>query len=450
MAKKQSSIFDVVIVGAGPAGLFAAYELKKLDRNLSVALVDRGNRVENRRPNEVMKGFGGAGTFSDGKLHYTPILSHKKGMDFLSEREYVKYVDYVDKVMTKFGVDSEYFPKDMKKVNKLVEHAQQNDIKLYVRKVRHVGTDLLKNFVTQFQNYLEDQGVILIDNTDIVSIDLSDKRVKTLVTKDNDQIKAKKVLLAPGRVGARWLQKLCQENNIEYKFDKIEVGVRVEFPEAIMRKFGEEMYEAIFEMRTPTFDDVIRTFCPCPRGKVAIENYQGYVCVNGHSDSDHNSENSNFAFVTEIELTDPIENTTMYARSIAEMATLLGGGKPLLQRLVDLRRGRRSTWTRIKKSYINPSLTDVTPGDIAMGMPYRVVANIIEGLERMDSVMPGINAGSTLLYAPEVKYRGSKVKTDKNFETSIKGVFVAGDGAGVAGNIIGAAATGVIAARGMI
>jgi hypothetical protein len=174
------------------------------------------------------------------------------------------------------------------------------------------------------------------------------------------------------------------------------------------------------------------------------------VCVNGHSNSDHKSPNSNFAFVVEVNLTEPVENSIQYAQSIAQLASTIGGGKPILQRLADLKKGRRSTWSRIKKSLITPSLTDVTPGDISMALPHRIVTDIIEGLEQLDMVMPGINAGSTLLYAPEVKFRSSKIITTKGMETRIKNVYVAGDGCGISGTITGAAATGIMAARGIL
>jgi uncharacterized FAD-dependent dehydrogenase len=210
------------------------------------------------------------------------------------------------------------------------------------------------------------------------------------------------------------------------------------------------MYESIFKIRTETFDDIVRTFCPCPNGFVAMENYHGYVCVNGHSDSKHGSKNSNLAFLCEVNLTEPVENTVAYAQSIAEVASTIGGGKPILQRLADLRKGRRSTWSRLKKSLVKPSLTDVTPGDISMALPHRIVTNIIEGLEKLDEIMPGFNSGSTLLYAPEVKFRSSRVLTDKGMQTNVKNLYVAGDAAGISGSITGAAATGIMAARGML
>lgn len=446
---KNNKKYDVVVVGSGPAGVFAAYELLKVKPKLKIAIIEKGNRVENRKRDDTMVGFGGGGTYSDGKLHYTPILSHQKALSLLSVHEYVKVVDYVDKIFTSFGVNEPYFPEESKRVKELVELAQKNDIKLYVRKIRHVGTDKLRGVIQKFQDFFEKGGITIIDKSEVVDIVVDGSVCKGVVLKDGKKIYGKKMLIAPGRIGARWLQKICQRYDIEYMFDKVEVGVRVEFGEAVMREYSDLMYEAIFEMRTDTFDDIIRTFCPCPNGKVSIEDYKGYVCVNGHTNSHPDSTNSNFAFVTEIELTEPIENTTLYAKSIAELATTLGGGRPILQRLADLKAGRRSTWRRINKSYVAPTLQDATPGDISMALPYRVTRNIIEGLEKLNKVMPGIDSGSTLLYAPEVKYRGSKIKTGKGLETRIKGFYVAGDGAGVSGNIIGAAATGVLAARGM-
>lgn len=450
----ESKTFDVIIVGAGPAGMFAAYELtevcRKKKRKLKIAIVEKGKRAEKRKPIETMMGFGGAGTYSDGKLHYTPILSHQKSFHLLSVHRYVELVEYVDKILTKYGVDEPYYPQETKKVNNLVDRAHQHGIKLYVRKIRHVGSDKLERIVTIIQNSFEEAGITIFDRTEVKDLVIKRKKCVGVKLSGNRQLLAGKVLIAPGRVGAKWLQDLCKKYGIDYMYDKVEVGVRVEFPESIMREYSDLMYEAIFEIRTKSFDDVVRTFCPCPNGHVAIEDYKGYVCVNGHTNSGMESPNSNFAFVTEIALTEPVENTTLYAQSIAELVTTLGGGKPIVQRLADLRAGRRSTWNRICKSYVDPTLIDVTPGDIAMGLPYRVTQNILEGLEKLNEIMPGLNSGSTLLYAPEVKYRGSKIKTNTGLQTSIPGLFVAGDGAGVSGNIIGAAVTGVIAARGMI
>jgi len=441
--------YDVIIVGAGPAGLFACYELLQKDKSLKIVLIDMGKRIEDRKPFEVMSGIGGAGTFSDGKLHFTATLSHEKAFGLISRYEYQKLLDYVDQVFTKFGVDSEYFPKQTSKYEELIEEATKNDIELVVRKARHVGTDKLTKVIGNFEKYLVGNGIEILDNTEVIDLIVKSGVVAGVITKDDEKIYGKHVLLAPGRIKASWLQKLMNKYGVKYVYDKVEVGVRVEFPAPIMRKQAEVLYETVYRIRTQTYHDIIRTFCSCPNGEVATESYDGYVCVNGHSKSDHKSKNSNFAFVSEVSLTEPVENSIAYAKSIAEVASTIGGGKPILQSLEDLRCGRRSTWSRLTKSFVEPSLKEVVPGDIAMALPYRIVQNIKEGLEILDKVMPGINSGSTLLYAPEVKFRSSKIKTKSNLETSVKGLYVAGDAAGLSGSITGAAVTGVMFARGI-
>lgn len=442
-------MYDAIIVGAGPAGLFASYELITKNPKLKVCLIEKGKKVSERTRKDVMEGVGGAGTYSDGKLHCTPVLSHSKMLSLYSPEDYQEVVDFVDGVFTKFGVPEDYYPKNMEEVQQLVDMCKKNSVHLYVRKTRHVGSDKLPGIIKRFEDFLIKQGVEI--KTGTTATDIIIKKGKCTGVKTGiKQISGKAVLLAPGRTKARWLQQIAEKNNLQKEYQKVEVGVRVEFPEGVMRKYSDLMYETIFYLHTPTFDDPMRTFCPCPKGLVAIEDYGKFVCVNGHSNSTHLSENSNFAFVAEITLTEPVENTISYAKSIAVLATRLGGGKPLIQRLADLKTGRRSTWERINKSYVKPTLKDVTPGDIAMALPFRTVTDILEGLEMLDKVMPGINSGSTLLYAPEVKLRSSKIKTDRHLETQMPNLFVAGDAAGVSGNIVGAAATGVIAARGIL
>jgi uncharacterized FAD-dependent dehydrogenase len=441
--------YDIIIVGAGPAGLFCAYELCKKN-GYKICLIDKGKSIKTRTKNEIMCGVGGAGTFSDGKLHFTPVLSHTKMLGIYNESEYQEILNYIDKIFTDFGVESEYYPKNTQEVDLLVDQCRQNGINLFVRKIRHVGSDILPNIITNFENFLIANKITLKTECEVKDFIIKDKMIRGVITKDNSKLFAKYVVMAPGRYNASWLQEIAKKHNLGYDYEMVEVGVRVEFPYAIMKKHSELMYEAIFMMHTPTFDDAVRTFCPCPNGLVAQENYEGFVCVNGHSNSTKKAPNSNFAFLSEIKLTEPVENTMKYARSIAQLATTIGGGKPILQRLKDLKDGRRSTWVRLNKSFVKPSLLDVTPGDISMALPHRVVTNILEGLVILNRVLPGIDSGNTLLYAPEIKLRSSRIKTDKYLQTSVKNLFVAGDGAGVSGNIVGAAATGIIAAQGIL
>lgn len=442
--------YDVIIVGAGPAGIFAAREIIQKKPKTKVAIIEMGNRIENRARNEVMSGFGGAGTYSDGKLHFTPKLSHERTFHLIEPEEYQKILDEIDEYFVEHGVSKESYPTITQNIQDIIDNAQRNDIELIVRRVKHVSTDILKLIVEQLQQELETAGITIIDKTEVTDIIVEDNECKGVITKKGEQIYSNKVLLSPGRIKARWLQEIANKHNIEYIYDMVEIGVRVEFPESIMRELSKALYEIVFRVRTNTYDDFIRTFCSCPNGMVATEYYSDYICVNGHSNSDHQSANSNFAFVCEVNLTSPVENSITYAESIARMASIIGGGKPILQRFADLKRGRRSTWSRLKKSLVKPTLTDVTPGDISMALPHRIVTNIIEGLEKLNSVMPGVSGGSTLLYAPEVKLRSSKIKTTPDMQSTLKNVYVAGDASGLSGTITGAAATGIMAARGMM
>jgi uncharacterized protein len=440
--------YNILIIGAGPAGMFAAHELA--EKGMEVLMLEKGNLIEDRERGEVMSGFGGAGTFSDGKLHFTPVLSHEKMFHLYGKEEYQKLIDYTEKIFLDFGVPKEYYPKNIEKVNDLVEEAKRNNIQLYVRKTIHVGSDRLPKIMKKFQDYLLEKGINIRANTEVKDLLIEGNKVRGVLLENGEEIKAEKVICAPGRYNAKWMQDMARKHGLGEVFDKVEVGVRVEFPAEVLEKHAKEMYETIFSMYTPTYDDVVRTFCPCPEGHVAIEKYDDFVCVNGHSNHFHDSKNSNFAFVTEVKLTEPLESTRAYATFLAQGTTLLGGGKPIVQRLKDLKSGHRSTKDRIERAHIIPSLKDAVPGDIGMSMPYRVVKNILEGIEMLDSILPGLNGDSTFLYAPEVKFRSNKIETNKNLETNIQGLYVAGDGAGVAGNIVGAAITGIIVARGIL
>jgi uncharacterized protein len=444
-------LYDVIIVGAGPAGLFAAYQLvfRKRKKPLKVLIIEKGNPIDKRKKSETLTGMGGAGTFSDGKLHFTPVLSHEKLLDLFSVKDYQKELDRVDELFTDFGAVGKYTPENIDEANCLVKKCQQKGVHLYLRKCKHVGSDNLPGVVSKIEKFLISKGVEIRCNLEVEEILVKNKLLSGVKCSDGKIYKAKKYLIAPGRVGASWLQKQAKKIGLSFAYQQVEIGVRVEFPAGIMEDHSKIVHENIYSIVTPTYDDVMRTFCPCPYGKVAVENYGEYVSVNGYSNANSKSPNSNFDFTTVVQLTEPVENTTDYAISMARMATIIGGGKPILQRLGDLKKGRRSTWKRIEKSYVKPTFLEVTPGDISMALTHRIVTNILEGFEILDRVLPGINSSSTLLYAPEIKLRGNRIKINNKLQTEIKNLYVAGDGAGNSGNITGAAVAGILAGKGM-
>jgi uncharacterized FAD-dependent dehydrogenase len=439
----------VVIVGAGPAGLFAAHELSILSPTTQITILEQGQDLDHRLPTDAMKGVGGAGTFSDGKLHFTPVLSHEKLLDLYSVEEYQQYLDYADTLFTQYGCTGPYTPANLETAQELVDDCQQKGVKLYIRRCKHVGSDMLPNFVKNLVSVLTSRQVKIISNCRITDCQSEGGKIVS-VTAGEKVYASDCFLLAPGRIGASWLQQQAKKLGLDSATEQIEVGVRIEFPSAVMAHHSAIMHENIYSIETPTFGDIIRTFCPCPNGNVATEHYDDYVCVNGFSNSDLNSPNSNFNFTTPVTLEDPSENTLKYATNIAQLTTLIGGGKPILQSLGDLKGGHRSTWDSLKNNQVSPSLTDVTPGDISLSLPHRIVTNILEGLVILDRVLPGINHSSTLLYAPEIKLRGHRIKVDKNMRSQIPNLFLAGDGAGNSGNIVGAAIAGIIAARGIV
>jgi uncharacterized FAD-dependent dehydrogenase len=270
------------------------------------------------------------------------------------------------------------------------------------------------------------------------------------VETERETYRAANVILAPGRVGAEWVAGVAKEHGIEVSQRGIEVGVRVEVHSEIMQDLCSIIYDPTFFFFIIKYDDQTRTFCTNLGGYVALENYQDFVCVNGHAYMDKKSDNANFAFLSKVVLTDPVEDNQAYGESIGKLATLIGGGKPILQRYGDLTRGRRSTWNRVRNSYIEPTLKNVTCGDIAMALPERILTNLVDGLEQLNQVIPGVANDETLLYSPEIKFFATQVETDNHLETAVQGLFVAGDGPGVAGNIVSATATALIPAKEII
>lgn len=454
---------DVLIIGAGPAGLLAASELTE---HMKVIVVDKGRDINSRKcvalesgsckkclPCNITGGVGGAGGLSDGKLNLRPdiggdleeFVSHDKAWDIIRE---------IDEFFLKHGAPNELYSPSEEELSGILRDSAASGIKFIPIIQRHMGSDKTPDIINSIKHDLEDKGTTFLLETEIIDIIQKDNEVKGVSARDHDhnefKVNCKYIIAAPGRVGAYWLSKQMKNLNIVIKHNPVDIGVRVELPQIIMDEVTRINWDPKFHITTKTYDDFVRTFCVCNKGFVVEEAYDDFMGVNGHSMREKTSGNTNFAFLVRVKLTEPVENTSDYAFSIATIANTLGGGKPLLQRLGDLKKGRRSTWRRLKRSNVVPTFDSVTPGDIAMAMPYRLIVDIIEGLEALDEVIPGIASDSTLLYAPEIKLYAMRVEMDHGMKTKIDGLYAAGDGAGVSRGIVGAAATGIIAARDII
>ena len=465
--------YDVAIVGGGPAGLFAAYELAlHANGRLKVALFEKGHRVEHRRcplqtlsksrrfqklarcaqcrPCHIMSGIGGAGALSSGTINLRPDIGGDLDKLIGDWDLAMKTIEYVDSVFVKFGApkDRLYVP-DPEKTVELERLAAKAGAKLIPAAQRHIGTDNAPKVLANMTRFLEERGVHIYTSTTVYDVYRHNGGF-TLET-SRGKFTAKYVVLAPGRSGAEWFSKLARRRGIAVEPGPLDIGVRVEIPAYVAEPVTSIIHDPKIILYTRVYDDRVRTFCTNPYGFVIEEYYEdGTVGVNGEAYATVKSRNTNFALLVTVKLTDPLEDTIEYGKSIARLATKLGGGRPLIQRLGDLEQGRRSTWSRIERSTIEPTLNNVTPGDIGMAYPYRVVANLLEALERLDRIMPGVASPQTLLYAPEIKYYSVRAVVNRELETNIEGLYAAGDGTGLSRGINIAAATGLIAAASIL
>jgi len=442
--------FDVAIIGAGPAGLFAAWELA--GKKLKVAVIDEGKEPLKRDPaknaGDAIFGVGGAGAYSDGKLNLTHKIGGEPAELKRKPEEVQKLIDSVDSVLMKFGIPKAFSGVNGAEIEELKRKANKEGIEFVAGKQKHIGTDEVKKVIDRFYKELKKRGIEFLLERKVKSVEVKGKKFRLNTGKG--AVECSYLVCAPGRGRAYWLREELKGIGVNTMYGPIDVGVRIEFPAGIYEKVKEVMYDAKFRLYSETYDDMVRTFCTNPNGFISIEQFKDFVLVNGHAEKGRKSPNTNLALLVRINLTDPVEDSTKYARSIAKLSYTIGGGKPILQRYKDLQGGRRSTWERIQKSPIEPTFTDVTPGDISMAMPMRIVHDVTDALEKLDKVIPGIASETTLIYAPEIKFYDTRYEANSDLETNIRNLFVAGDASGFSRGIVYAAVTGMIAAEGIL
>lgn len=448
----MADIFDVAIVGSGPAGMFCALEIAEKTGSkggAGVVLLEKGQIRSFGNTSSSTCGFGGAGAFSDGKLN----LTSKSGgqlADFLGKDEFRILTDYIDRRYVGFRQgDSSLYGENIhtdERIAAISRKAQAVGLKLIPFTVRHFGTDGAYHVVENMRLYLLDLGVEIKTEWEVNEVEKNGKGF--LLSGPKGKIFAKFVVLAPGRYGAEWFVSQAKKLGLVLRNNGIDIGVRVEVPYEILQGLTSVLYDVKFFFRSLTFDDRLRTFCMCPRGFVALENYHDLTTVNGHSYKDQKSDNTNFAILVTFYFTDPFHDPLRYGRNISELANLLGS-PVVVQRLGDLRGGRRSTPKRLfySRDFVEPTLKEATPGDLSLILPYRILKDILEMLEALDTVAPGINSMHTLLYGVEVKFYSQQPETRLNFETQIDNLFCAGDGCGFTRGLMQASMQGVVVGR---
>ncbi len=449
--------YDIVVVGAGAAGVFLAYELTKLNTDKKVLIIDGGRRVANRtcpiteekvdhcigcKPCNIMYGFGGAGTLSDGKYNITTSFGGDLHQ-YLGEKKAMELMEYVDDVLMDFdgGDDLELYSTDK---NDLKTKCLRHDLHLLSARVRHFGTDRNKVILQRIYDYVKDT-IDFEFNTMVEEVDFEND--KYIIKTKDETYSADDLVLAAGRSGSKWIADVCDTFDVGSKRNRVDIGVRVEVPAEVFKHITDDVYEAKIMYQTKQYNDVVRTFCMNPYGHVVTENTNGVLTVNGHSFTDPKlqSENTNFALLVTNRFTEPFEDSNEYGESIAKLSNMLGGGV-LMQRFGDLVKGRRSSERRMAKSFTNPTL-NATAGDLSLVMPKRQLDDIIEMIYQLDKIAPGMANDDTLLYGIEVKFYNSVVDVDERFETSHKRLYCLGDGSGVTHSLSQASASGVEMAR---
>lgn len=449
--------YDVVVIGAGPAGIFTGLELAKA--GLSTLILEKGRDITSRRcpinhyggkcmrckPCDILCGWGGAGAFSDGKLTLTTEFGGV--LDEYMEKSCVaELIDYIDKIYLDFGATTTVYGDDKKdEIRRIQRVAAAADLNLIPARIRHLGTEKCTEILTRMREYLDDKCEIRTC-TAVEEIVVKDGEYQGIVLAGGERITSKYLVAAPGREGAEWFSGQAAKLGLSMMTNPVDIGVRVELPAVVMEHLTDIIYESKLVYYTKSFDDRVRTFCMNPYGEVVNENNAGLITVNGHSYAEKRTKNTNFALLVSKSFTEPFKEPITYGKSIAKLANLLGGGV-IVQRLGDLLDGRRSTPERIHRGMVEPTLRDATPGDLSLVLPYRHMVAIVEMLEALDKVAPGVNSRHTLLYGVEVKFYSSRPRLSPVLESEIANLFAAGDGAGVTRGLAQASAAGVVVAR---
>lgn len=458
--------YDVIIVGAGPSGIFCAYELINKRPDLKVLMIEKGRRIEERQcpkrktkvcvgcqPCSITTGFAGAGAFSDGKLSLSPDVGGNLP-EILGYEETVELIHESDEIYLKFGADSKVYGVDKEaEIREIRRKAINANLKLIECPIRHLGTEEGYKIYNRLQDYLLEHGVEMKFRTMVEQLIVENEEVKGVVTDQGETCLANEVICAVGREGADWFSHVCKENEIETQVGTVDIGVRVEVRDEVMDFLNKNLYEAKLVYHTPTFDDKVRTFCTNPSGEVATEYYDnGLAVVNGHAykSQELKTNNTNFALLVSKNFTKPFKTPIEYGKQIAQLSNMLCDGKILVQTFGDFRRGRRTTEERLCRNNLIPTLKDAVPGDLSLVFPHRIMVDIEEMIMALDKVTPGIASDETLLYGVEVKFYSNKVVVNKDFETNIKGLRAIGDGASVTRGLQQASANGISVARSIL
>lgn len=451
-------MYDVAIIGAGPAGIFSALEIVKLKPEWKIVIIEKGAKIEERNcpvrnghncPScnncNLLCGWGGAGAFSDGKLTLTPDVGGNL-LDYINRKSLEELISYTDNIYLKYGATETVYGADNDSVLDISRKATLAELKLIYSPIRHLGTDRSVSVLKNMQDDLCNK-VTILDNEKAESLIIKDGVIKGFTTSNNKTIEATFVIAAPGREGAGWITQEFNKLGLELENNAVDIGVRVELPGNVMENLTSKLYEAKFIYHAPSFGDEVRTFCMNPYGEVVCENYEGIATVNGHSYADKKTENTNFALLVSKKFTEPFKEPIKYGQHVASLANMLSGGI-LVQRLGDLLSGRRSTPQKIADGIVRPTFASAVPGDLGLVLPYRHLTSIVEMLTALDKIAPGVASRYTLLYGVEVKFYSSRMRLSNELEANgIKNLFTIGDGAGVTRGLIQASASGILAAR---